>query len=187
MIESIMYLGIGFLAASISVLAVVPIVHTRAVRLTTRQLADTMPSSVAEIAADKDLLRAEFAMSTRTLEMKVDQLKGKGANQLLELGKSGSHPDRAPGRGLQRTDCGGGSPLCADRRGGERRAGVVREGSGSRQAHRRVERALNVRRYTGEGACCTQGLRWRHQRAPRRSQQRIAGGGRPTRCRAART
>jgi chromosome segregation ATPase len=88
MIESIMYLGIGFFAASISVLAVVPIVHTRAVRLTTRQLADTMPSSVAEIAADKDLLRAEFAMSTRTLEMKVDQLKGKGAGQLLELGKS---------------------------------------------------------------------------------------------------
>ena len=81
MIESIMYLGIGFLAASISVLAVVPIVHTRAVRLTTRQLVDTMPSSVAEIAADKDLLRAEFAMSTRTLEMKVDQLKGKGAGQ----------------------------------------------------------------------------------------------------------
>jgi len=79
MIESIMYLGIGFLVASISVLAVVPIVPTRAVRLTTRQLADTMPSSVAEIAADKDLLRAEFAMSTRTLEMKVDQLKGKGA------------------------------------------------------------------------------------------------------------
>jgi hypothetical protein len=88
MIESIMYLGIGFLAASISVLAVVPIVHTRAVRLTTRQLADTMPSSVAEIATDKDLLRAEFAMSTRTLEMKVDQLKGKGANQLLELGRA---------------------------------------------------------------------------------------------------
>ena len=88
MIESIMYLGIGFLAASISVLAVVPIVHTRAVRLTSRQLADTMPSSVAEVAADKDLLRAEFAVSTRTLEMKVDQLKGKGANQLLELGKS---------------------------------------------------------------------------------------------------
>jgi chromosome segregation ATPase len=88
MIESIMYLGIGFLAASISVLAVVPIVHTRAVRLTRRQLADTMPSSVAEVAADKDLLRAEFAVSTRTLEMKVEQLKGKDANQLLELGRS---------------------------------------------------------------------------------------------------
>jgi hypothetical protein len=88
MIESIMYLGIGFLAASISVLAVVPIVHTRAVRLTRRQLADMMPASVAEVAADKDLLRAEFAMSTRALEMKVEQLQGKGANQLLELGKS---------------------------------------------------------------------------------------------------
>jgi hypothetical protein len=78
MIESIMYLGIGFLAASISVLAVVPIVHTRAVRLTTRQLADTMPSSVAEIAADKDLLRAEFAMSTRTLGDEGRSAQGQG-------------------------------------------------------------------------------------------------------------
>ena len=90
MIESIMYLGIGFLAASISVLAVVPIVHQRAVRLTTRKIEDTIPSSVAEIAADKDLLRAEFAISTRSLEMKVEQLKGKDASQLLQLGRNGS-------------------------------------------------------------------------------------------------
>ncbi len=90
MIESIMYLGIGFLAASISVLAVVPIVHHRAVRLTTRKIADTIPSSVAEIAADKDLLRAEFAVSTRSLEMKVEQLKSKDASQLLQLGRNGS-------------------------------------------------------------------------------------------------
>jgi hypothetical protein len=90
MIESIMYLGIGFLAASISVLAVVPIVHQRAVRLTTRKIEDTIPSSVAEIAADKDLLRAEFAISTRSLEMKVDQLKSKDATQLLQLGRNGN-------------------------------------------------------------------------------------------------
>ena len=90
MIESIMYLGIGFLAASISVLAVVPIVHHRAVRLTTRKIEDTIPSSVAEIAADKDLLRAEFAISTRTLEMRVDQLKSKDASQLLQLGRNGN-------------------------------------------------------------------------------------------------
>jgi chromosome segregation ATPase len=90
MIESIMYLGIGFLVASISVLAVVPIVHQRAVRLTTRKIEDTIPSSVAEIAADKDLLRAEFAISTRSLEMKVDQLKSKDATQLLQLGRNGN-------------------------------------------------------------------------------------------------
>ena len=138
---------------------------------------------------------AERALSAKESELArfIGELNARSTrsetqtNEMLGLKAEVRHPDRAPGRGLQRTDCGGGSPPCADRRGGERRAGVVREGSGSRQAHRRVERALNVRRQTGEGACCTQGLRWRHQRAPRRSRQRIAGGGRPTRCRAART
>jgi chromosome segregation ATPase len=42
---------------------------------------------MAEIQADKDQLRAEFAMSTRRLEMSVDQLKTKSTGQLAELGK----------------------------------------------------------------------------------------------------
>jgi chromosome segregation ATPase len=42
---------------------------------------------MAEIRADKDQLRAEFAMSTRRLEMSVEQLKGKTTSQLAELGK----------------------------------------------------------------------------------------------------
>jgi len=43
--------------------------------------------SMAEIQADKDQLRAEFAMSTRRLEMSVEQLKTKTTSQLAELGK----------------------------------------------------------------------------------------------------
>jgi chromosome segregation ATPase len=42
---------------------------------------------MAEIQADKDQLRAEFAMSTRRLEMNVEQLKAKSTSQLAELGK----------------------------------------------------------------------------------------------------
>jgi chromosome segregation ATPase len=42
---------------------------------------------MAEIQADKDQLRAEFAMSARRLEMSVDQLKHKTTSQLAELGK----------------------------------------------------------------------------------------------------
>jgi len=42
---------------------------------------------MAEIQADKDQLRAEFAMSARRLEMSVDQLKNKTTSQLAELGK----------------------------------------------------------------------------------------------------
>jgi chromosome segregation ATPase len=45
------------------------------------------PLSMAEIQADKDQLRAEFAMSTRRLEMSVEQLKAKSTSQLAELGK----------------------------------------------------------------------------------------------------
>src|SRR5712675_1526347 len=87
MIEPIMYLAIGFLISMLCGLMIVPLVHNRAVRLTTRRLEAATPLSMAEIQADKDQLRAEFAMSARRLEMSVDQLKSKTTSQLAELGK----------------------------------------------------------------------------------------------------
>lgn len=87
MVEPIMYLAIGFLLSMLCGLAIVPLVHNRAVRLTTRRLEAATPLSMAEIQADKDQLRAEFAMSARRLEMSVDQLKNKTTSQLAELGK----------------------------------------------------------------------------------------------------
>ncbi len=87
MIEPIMYLAIGFLVAMLLGLTIVPLVHNRAVRLTTRRMEAATPLSMAEIQADKDQLRAEFAMSARRLEMSVDQLKHKTTSQLAELGK----------------------------------------------------------------------------------------------------
>jgi chromosome segregation ATPase len=89
MIEPIMYFGIGFLVAALVGLVVIPLVHGRAVRLTMRRLEAATPLSMAEIQADKDQLRAEFAMSTRRLEMSVEQLKSKTTSQLAELGKKG--------------------------------------------------------------------------------------------------
>src|ERR1700735_1498196 len=87
MVEPIMYLAIGFLVSMLFGLMIVPLVHNRAVRLTTRRLEAATPLSMAEIQADKDQLRAEFAMSARRLEMSVDQLKNKTTSQLAELGK----------------------------------------------------------------------------------------------------
>jgi chromosome segregation ATPase len=87
MIEPIMYLAIGFLVSMLFGLMIVPLVHNRAVRLTTRRLEAATPLSMAEIQADKDQLRAEFAMSARRLEMSVDQLRSKTTSQLAELGK----------------------------------------------------------------------------------------------------
>jgi hypothetical protein len=94
MIESIMYFGIGFLLAALSVLIVAPLVHDRAVRLTMRRVEATIPLSMAELQADKDLQRAEFAMSTRRLETIIEQFRTKGAGQLAELGRKGDAINR---------------------------------------------------------------------------------------------
>ena len=89
MIEPIMYVAIGFLVACMLVIGIIPVVHARAVRLTTRRLEAVTPMSMSEIQADKDQLRAEFAMSTRRLEMSVEQMKSKTTAQLAEIGKKG--------------------------------------------------------------------------------------------------
>jgi chromosome segregation ATPase len=94
MIEPIMYFGIGFLVAALIGLVVVPLVHGRAVRLTMRRLEAATPLSMAEIQADKDQLRAEFAMSTRRLEVAVEGLRTKSTSQLAELGKKGDAINR---------------------------------------------------------------------------------------------
>jgi chromosome segregation ATPase len=87
MIEPIIYFALGFFIASLLWLVIVSLVHARAVRLTAKRLEAATPVSMAEIQADKDQLRAEFAMSTRRLEMSVEQLKAKTTSQLAELGK----------------------------------------------------------------------------------------------------
>jgi chromosome segregation ATPase len=87
MIEPIMFFGIGFFVASLFGLVLIPLVHNRAVRLTMKRLEAATPLSMAEIQADKDQLRAEFAMSTRRLELSVEQMKAKTTSQLAELGK----------------------------------------------------------------------------------------------------
>jgi hypothetical protein len=69
MIESSMYFGIGLLFGILIGLLLIPLAHARAVRLTARRLEAAVPELTAEVMADKDLLRAEFAMSTRRLEI----------------------------------------------------------------------------------------------------------------------
>ena len=85
--DKIMYFGIGFLFATLIGVAVIPVVYNRAVGLTLRRLESSLPHSMAEIQADKDLLRAEFAMSRRQLEVRVEELKEQSTSQLAELGR----------------------------------------------------------------------------------------------------
>jgi hypothetical protein len=81
MIESLMLCGIGLLAGCVLMLLFVPLVHARAVRLTRRQLVDAKPLTTSEIQADKDQLRAQFAMSVRRLEIGMEEMRAKAMNR----------------------------------------------------------------------------------------------------------
>ncbi len=103
MIEPIMYVGLGFLAASLLALVTIPLIHSRAVRLTLRRIEAATPLSMAEIQAEKDQLRAEFAMSTRRLEINLQQLTAKTTSQLVELGKKTATINRLEAELVEKT------------------------------------------------------------------------------------
>lgn len=92
MIQSLMLCGIGLLAGCLLMVIFFPLVHARAVRITKQQLVDAAPMAVNEIQADKDQLRAEFAMSVRRLEIGMEEMRAKAAarsvnNQYAEINR----------------------------------------------------------------------------------------------------
>ncbi len=78
--------AIGFLAALLIALMVMPAVHHRAVRLTRRHY-DRLPLSMQEMRAEKDSLRAGFAAATVKLEMNLAQLRDKTAAHATDNAK----------------------------------------------------------------------------------------------------
>jgi chromosome segregation ATPase len=86
-IENIMYFALGLLAAGLVALAVMPAVWRRAVRLTKKRIEAATPITMAEFRADKDQLRAEFALSTRRLEMNVEALRRRLSDQLRDINR----------------------------------------------------------------------------------------------------
>jgi hypothetical protein len=84
MIESVMLIALGFTVASLLALLIAPSLWRRAVKLTTRKIEATMPISVRDINADKDLLRAEYAVEMRRLELALGKAKERAARHLME-------------------------------------------------------------------------------------------------------
>ena len=89
LIENILYFVLGVLLASLVALIIMPAVWKRAVRLTKRRIEAATPITMAEFRADKDQLRAEFALQTRKLEMTVDTLRTRLAEQLADASQQG--------------------------------------------------------------------------------------------------
>jgi hypothetical protein len=87
MIESIMFCGIGLLAGCLLMLAFFPLIHERAVRITKRHLVEATPMAINEIQADKDHLRAQFAMSVRRLEVSIEEMRAKAAGHSGDISR----------------------------------------------------------------------------------------------------
>jgi len=86
-IENIMYFALGLLVAGLLALIIMPAVWRRAVRLTKKRIEAATPITMAEFRADKDQLRAEFALSTRRLEMNVEALRRRLSEQLRDINR----------------------------------------------------------------------------------------------------
>lgn len=104
MIQSILFFALGFLCAGFLVLAIAPTIWRRAVMLTRKRIEASAPLSRSEIQADKDRMRAEFAMSTRRLEMSVKSLRDKTAAQAIEIDRSSEELRRMAARLAERDE-----------------------------------------------------------------------------------
>jgi len=87
MINALMFGALGFLLGCLLALMLAPPLWNRAVKLTTRKLEATMPMSLNDIQADKDQLRAEFAIDLRKVEVALEKAREKAARELIEANK----------------------------------------------------------------------------------------------------
>ncbi|MCJ2021863.1 hypothetical protein MKK84_31385 [Methylobacterium sp. E-065] len=86
MIEAVMIFALGFLAASLCGLLLLPPLNARAARLARRRAEARLPLSPAEIAAERDFLRAQFAVQQRRLERKAETAEAKRQTEMAALG-----------------------------------------------------------------------------------------------------
>src|SRR3712207_2399358 len=82
-----MFAALGFLAASLLALVMIPAVNSRAERLARRRIEALFPMSLAEFNAEKDHLRAEFAVLQRRLERKAEEALAEKRSDMEELGR----------------------------------------------------------------------------------------------------
>src|SRR5262249_40176114 len=87
LVEPAMYFAIGFLVAGLVSLPLYGVTHRRAERLTRERLNTLLPMSVKELESEKDLLRAEHAVSEQRLEGALADLKTKTVAQQIEIGR----------------------------------------------------------------------------------------------------
>lgn len=88
-IEQIMIFALGFLCAGLLTLLFLPAFWRRAMTLSRRQIEMQIPLSMAEVVAERDQLRAEFAAEQRKLEQRLEAVNDQRARERVELGERG--------------------------------------------------------------------------------------------------
>jgi chromosome segregation ATPase len=87
LIEQAMIFALGFLVAGLLALLFLPAVQRRAARLSSRRLEMLLPLSMEEIVAERDQLRAEFAVERRRIEQKLEAAADAQAGHMGEIGR----------------------------------------------------------------------------------------------------
>lgn len=86
-IQSAMLVALGVLSVGFVVLLLMPFYRRRAERLAIAEVKRQLPMSEAEIRADKDRLRAEYAIRIHQLETRVEEAGLQAARQKIELNR----------------------------------------------------------------------------------------------------
>jgi chromosome segregation ATPase len=84
-LTNLLAIALGFFAALFIVLLVAPAVARRVSDLTWRQAERVLPQSVEEIAAERDRLRGEFAVATRNIELKLENITARHNTDRVQL------------------------------------------------------------------------------------------------------
>ncbi|MHC1548233.1 hypothetical protein [Phyllobacterium sp. K27] len=85
MIQTALYFALGFLAAVLLALLVVPPIWRRAAYLTRKRVEAEIPLTLNEIQAQRDGLRAEHALAHRKLELMLEHAQEKAGRLLAEV------------------------------------------------------------------------------------------------------
>src|SRR3954454_22600834 len=82
-----MIFALGFLTAALFALVILPALNARAERLPQPRVEAQFPLSISELTAEKDHLRAEFAVLQRRLERKAEEALAEKHDSMEELGR----------------------------------------------------------------------------------------------------
>ncbi len=87
MLHTVLLVALGFLGAWLLAFLLAPVIWRRAARITEKRLKADLPLSFSDFQAEKDQMRAEFALKLRRIEVAQQKTQAKAAHHQVELGR----------------------------------------------------------------------------------------------------